>query len=495
MNPRPPARPGEAAPARREYFPRSYQDGITSFILDVKRCAIFASMGMGKGVSTLTALDAMFLAGESNPALVLGPKRVARDVWPNEARKWKHLRQVNVLPILGSEKERRISLKYEASVHSINYEQLPWLVEYWGNRWPYRTVVSDESTRLKSYRGSVRSNEQGTEWVQGAGSMRARALGRIAHTHINRFVELTGTPAPNGLQNLWGQMWFLDAGARLGRTYESFKQRWFEKGYDGYSVQPRDYAEAQIHDAIRDICITFDARDYFDIKDPLINNIYVKMPVKARQHYKEMENEMFTELEGREVEAFGAAARTQKLLQLANGAVYVNPDVTSDDQQIAREFKVAHDEKLDALESCLENANGMPQLVAYEFKSDLARILKRFPTQAADISTPEGEKRFRAGTLPLGCAHAKSMGHGVDGLQDVTHITTFFGHNWDLELYDQLLGRTGSVRQIQSGRDHVVPIVNNIIAEDTMDEVVIARRDNKRSIQDSLLEAMKRRKR
>ena len=443
MNPMPAPRPGEAAPARREYFPRSYQDGITSFILDVPRCAVWASMGMGKGVATLTALDAMFLAGDDHPALVLGPKRVARDVWPSEARKWKHLRQVNVLPILGSEKERRISLKYDASVHSINYEQLPWLVEYWGNRWPYRTVVSDESTRLKNYRGSIQeANDRHKEYVRGGGSMRARALGRIAHTHIRRFIELTGTPAPNGLANLWGQTWFLDAGARLGRTYEGFQQRWF--GTDQYTraLTPHPFAEQQIHDAIRDICITFDARDYFDIKDPLINNIYVKMPVKARQHYKEMENEMFTELEGREVEAFGAAARTQKLLQLANGAVYVNPDVTSDEQQIAREYKVAHDEKLDALESCLENANGMPQLVAYEFKSDLARILKRFPTQAADISTPEGEKRFRAGTLALGCAHAKSMGHGVDGLQDVTHITTMFGHNWDLELYDQLLGRS-----------------------------------------------------
>lgn len=484
----------EALPARRDFEPRNYQNAIISHIFDVERGAVWASMGMGKTVCGLTAIDGLCIAGEDHPTLVMGPLRVARDVWPNEARKWKHLRQTHVIPIIGSEKERRLNLKFDANVHTINYEQLPWLVEHWGDRWPYRTVIADEATRLKNYRGSVQTKKDGEIWIKQAGSIRARALGKIAHTHIKRFIEFTGTPAPNGLANLWGQMWFLDAGQRLGRIFDGFNQRWFRTDFSGYGLKPLAHAEGEIHALIRDLCLTVDARDYFDISNPLINNIYIDLPVKARVHYKEMENEMFTMLEGREVEAFGAAARTQKLLQFANGAAYLNPAVTHDEQSIAREFRVVHDEKLDALASCLEEANGVPMLVAYEFKSDKSRILAKFPDDAVDISTKEGEARFRSGKVAMGLAHPKSMGHGVEGLQDVTHITTFFGHNWDLELYDQICGRTGHVRQIQSGRPEMVPIINNIIARGTVDEDVIERRDSKREVQDVLLSAMKRRR-
>lgn len=488
-------RPGEALPARRVFEPRVYQNAMIAHIIDVPRCAIWADMGLGKTVGTLTAIDGLYLAGENHPTLIIGPKRVARDVWTKEAHKWSHLRHVHVVPLMGTEAQRRLSLKYDASVNTINYENLEWLVEHYGQRWPYRTVVGDEATRLKSYRGSIQTSKKGNEFVRSGGSQRARALGKIAHTHVRRFIELTGTPAPNGLANLWGQMWFLDAGERLGRIFDGFSQRWFKPKKSGYGIEPLEFANDQIHDAIRDLCLTIDARDYFDIHDPLVNDIYIDLPVKARAHYKEMEKEMFTMLEGREVEAFGAAARTQKLLQFANGAVYVNPDVESDNDPRAREWRVVHDEKLDALESCLEEANGTPQLVAYEFKSDKARIIKRFGADVAeDISTPEGEQRFKAGKIPLGLAHPKSMGHGVDGLQDVTHITTLFGHNWDLELLDQILGRTGHVRQIQSGRPETIPVVNRIIARGTVDEDVIERHVSKRDVQDILKAAMKRRR-
>ena len=473
---------------RRPYTPRPYQGIITSHILDVPRCAVWAGMGMGKGVATLTALDALFLTGESHPALVIGPLRVARDVWPNEAKKWAHLRQVHVLPIVGTEAERRISLKFDASVHTINYENLEWLVNLLGARWPYRTVIADESTRLKNYRGSYRTSTTGKVFLQDGGGMRARALGRVTHTEIKRFIELTGTPSPNGLANLWGQMWFLDAGQRLGRTYEGFKQRWFQKGWDGYSVEALPTAQQQIQDRVRDLCLTIDAKDWFDIKQPIINNIYIDLPPKARRHYKDMEDEMFTELEGHEVEAFGAAARTQKCLQLANGAAYIG-EATDPGE---RKWAAVHDRKLEALDSCVFEAGGMPMLVSYEFKSDKARILKAFP-KAVDISTDEGMKTFMKGRAPIGLAHPKSMGHGVDGLQDVTNIITFFGHNWDLELYDQIIGRIGPVRQAQSGYDRAV-FVNHIIARDTVDEMVMARRETKRTIQDILLDAMKRRK-
>lgn len=473
---------------RRHYKPWEYQNIITSHIIDVPRCAVWAGMGMGKGVATLTALDALFLAGEDNPVLVLGPKRVARDVWPTEAHKWDHLSQITVSPLIGSDAERRRAARVDASIHTINYDNLEWLVELWGDRWPYRTVVADESTRLKNYRGGYRTNKQGTTYLQSAGGVRARALGRMAHAKIKRFIELTGTPSPNGLADLWGQMWFLDAGQRLGRTYESFRQRWFEKGYDGFSVEAREFAQQQIQDRLRDVCLTIDPKDWFDLREPRVNNIYVDLPPKARRHYADMEKEMFTELEGHEVEAFGAAARTQKCLQLANGAAYIGEATDPG----PRKWVAVHDAKLEALDSCVSEAAGMPQVVSYEFKSDKARIMKAFP-RAVDLSTDEGMKEFKTGRRPIGLAHPASLGHGVDGLQDVTSIITHFGHNWNLELYDQINERIGPMRQMQSGHDRLV-FHNHIIARDTVDELVMARRESKRSVQDILLEAMKRRR-
>ena len=475
---------------RRIYTPWKYQDIITSHILDTPRCAVWATMGMGKTAPVLTALDALFLAGEDPPALVVGPLRVARDVWCREARKWAHLKQVHVLPIVGSEVERRTALKIDASVHTINYENLEWLVEYWGERWPYKIVIADEATRLKNYRGGYRTHPtSGKVYLQSAGGKRSRALGRVAHEKCKRFIELTGTPSPNGLKDLWGQMWFLDAGARLGRMYEGFRNRWFQRGFGvGNSVVPLSFAQEQIQDAVRDLCLTIDAKDYFDVKVPKVNNIYIDLPVKARRHYRDMENEMFTELEGVEIEAFGAAARTQKCLQFANGAAYTG-DATDPGE---RKWINVHDEKLEALASCVAEAQGAPMLVSYQFKSDAARIKHAFP-KAVELSRPDGFAAFLAGRSPIGLAHPKSMGHGIDGLQDVTNVITFFGHDWDLELYDQIIGRIGPIRQKQSGHDRVV-FVNHIIARDTVDELVMARRETKRSVQDILLEACKTRK-
>ena len=476
-----------ADPQRRVYTPWAYQDTITSHILDTPRCAVWATMGMGKTAPVLTALDALFLAGEDHPALVIGPLRVARKVWSDEAKKWAHLRQVHVLPIIGSEQERRISLKFDASVHTINYENLEWLVEYWGERWPYKIVVADEATRLKNYRGAVRTNDKGTEWVQGQGGARARSLAKVTHKHVKRFIQLTGTPSPNGLKDLWGQMWFLDAGARLGRIYGSFRDRWFQRGFGiGNSVQPLPFAQVQIQDAVRDLCLTIDAKDYFDVRVPKINNIYVDLPVKARRHYKELEADMYTRLDGEDIEAFGAAARTMKCAQFANGFAYLGDP--SDPGE--RKWAAVHDEKLEALSSCVAEAQGMPQIVSYQFKADAARIKKAFKG-AVELSTPEGFATFMAGKAPIGLAHPASMGHGIDGLQDVTNILTVYGQGWDLELFDQMLGRIGPIRQMQSGHDRLV-FVNNILARDTVDELMLARRETKRSVQDILLEAMKR---
>ena len=321
---------------------------------------------------------------------------------------------------------------------------------------------------------------------------RTKALGMLAHTKIKYFTELTGTFAPNGLVDVWGQAWFLDAGQRLGRDFSAFKERWFQRGFDGFNVCPLPFAQEQIQDALRDITISIRAKDYFDVADPIVNNVYVDLPVSARAKYREMEKDMFTSIDGHDIEAFGAAARTQKCLQLANGAAYVDPAADSDDHRRSKEWRVVHDEKLDALESIVEETGGEPLLVSYEFRSDRARILKRFPQARILDDAQSTEDDWNAGKIPMLLAHPKSAGHGLN-LQDGGHHIVYFSSNWDLELDMQILERIGPVRQMQSGHDRAV-FVHRIIARDTVDELVAARRDSKRTVLDILHEAMVRRK-
>jgi hypothetical protein len=307
--------------------------------------------------ATLTALDALFLAGEDHPVLVLAPLRVARDTWPEEARKWNHLRHVSVMPIVGSESERRAALKYDASVYTTNYENLEWLVELLGERWPFRTVVADELTKLKSFR--LRQ-----------GGKRAAALAKVAHKKVKRFIGLTGTPSPNGLQDLWGQAWFLDGGVRLGRTYDAFKQRWFQKSHDGFGMKAaaprpgRDPGQAARHLPDRG-----PGRLHRHRQEPIVNNIYVDLPPRRAavpRHGK--------------ADVHGAGGPRRGGLQ-RGGA---HDQVPADRQRrgLRRrpgQLEEVHDEKLDALEDVVEEAAGAPVLVAYHFKSDLARLQKAFP--------------------------------------------------------------------------------------------------------------------
>jgi len=301
---------------RQAFTPREYQQPVIDHILDVSRDAVWAGMGMGKTVSALTALDILELT-EPGPALVLAPLRVAASTWPDEATKWAHLRNVEVSAVVGTPEERRAALKRPATIYATNYDNLPWLVEHFGDKWPFRKVVADESTKLKSFR--LRQ-----------GGVRAHALGRVAHCKVDRFIELTGTPSPNGLPDLWGQAWFLDNGVRLGRSFEAFKSRWFRSiqvGSDRHAVRldPLPFAQEQIEDRMRDLCLSLNARDYFDISEPIVNVIRVELPAKARRIYTDMEREMFLALEcGAEVEAFNAASKTIKCLQLANGAIYTD---------------------------------------------------------------------------------------------------------------------------------------------------------------------------
>jgi SNF2 family DNA or RNA helicase len=470
---------------RRPFTPRNYQRKAMSHLIDVPRCALFAGMGTGKTVSTLTVIDSLIMAGYSRPAIIFAPLRVAQSTWPDELAKWEHLSGLTISPVVGTPKERAAALRRDAAIYTTNYENIPWLFDHLAEQrraWPFGIVVPDEATRLKSARPSIRVSKNGKEYVQAAGAKRVRELARIAHTPglIDRIIELTGTPAPNGLADLWGQLWFLDGGQRLGRTFEGFTQRWFRPKRDGYGVVPLAHAEREIHERIADICLTVD----FDGElPPAINNtIYVDLPAKARKLYRDMEKEMFMELAGHEVEAFNAAARTMKCLQVANGAAYVDDE---------HHWAEVHDVKLQALESIVEEAAGMPVIVAYQFRSDLARLLKAFPKGRHLDRDPETLRAFRRGEFPLLFAHPASAGHGVDGLQDATNIMAFFGHDWNLETYQQMRERIGPVRQAQSGLNRPV-FYHHIVARGTVDELVMERRESKREVQDILLDAMRR---
>jgi hypothetical protein len=471
---------------RKIFVPRGYQRPVISHILDVPRCAIWADMGTGKSVASLTALDALYLAGESAPTLIIAPLLVARDTWPDEVRKWEHLRGMSISPIVGAEKDRLAALRRDSNLYTVNYENLPWLVDHFGERWPFRTVVADESRKLKSFR--LRQ-----------GGKRTAALAKVAHTKVKRMIQLTGAPAPNGLKDLWGQAWFLDAGHRLGRTYSGFEQRWFSYTRrpkadmsDRHQIEQKalPFAQEQIQAALSDICLRVDAADWFDLTAPVNVNRYVELPAKVRAKYREMEKDMFTTIEDRSAEAFNAAARTQKCLQLANGAIYVDP-LEGTEQKGPKDWREVHDVKLQALDSIIEEAGGSPLLVAYHFKSDLARLRKAFP-KGLVLSDPEQMRAFKTGRYEVGFGHPASMGHGTDGLQEHCHRIAFFGHWWDLDQRDQMIGRVGPVRQFQAGHKRPVYIYN-ILARDTVDELVLARHETKREVQDLLLEAMKRR--
>ena len=450
-----------------DFKPHGYQALIIQFLQGIKRCAVWAGMGLGKTVSTYTALEELALVEDVYPVLIVAPLRVARTTWPQEARKWNHLKHLQVMPIVGSLAERQAALRAKVPVYTTNFEQLPWLVETLGEKWPFRTVVIDEATKLKGFR-----LRQGTQ--------RAKALARVAHTKIKRIILLTGTPSPNGLQDLWGQMWFVDAGQRLGRTYDAFKQRWFRPSMTGFGVDATDDAQGQIQKALIDVCITIDAADWFDLQKPIINTILVDLPPRARVLYKEMEKKMFMEIEGHEIEALNAAAKIMKCLQIANGAAYLED---------GKEWKVIHDEKLDALEEIVEEAAGMPVLVAYHFKSDLARLKSRFPEGRQLDAHSQTIDDWNAGKIPLMFAHPASAGHGLN-LQDGSNILAFFSVNWNLEEHQQIIERIGPVRQMQAGHKRPV-FMHFILAADTVDEMILERLQTKREVQDILLDAMK----
>jgi SNF2 family DNA or RNA helicase len=450
---------------------RPYQEQIVDHVIAHPRTNLFVPMGAGKTVSTLTALDILSVVEDVFPVLVVAPLRVARSTWPDEIAKWAHLRHLTVSVITGTIQQRNKALDTDADIVCINYDNLEWLAKACGDRWPFRTIVADEATRLKGFR-----TRQGTK--------RARALARYAH-QTPRYIGLTGTPAANGLQDLWALAWFVDKGERLGLTYKAFTDRWFQTigTAAGFNlIKPLAHAQAEIEDKLKDICLSIDLAGHIDLKEPVVNTISVELPAKARKIYRDMEREMFAEIrKGKDIAAFSAAAKTMKCLQLANGAVYTDE---------AGNWEDIHDAKLDALESIIEEASGAPVLVAYHFKSDLARLQKRFRRGRVLDAEPKTIRDWNAGKIPVLFAHPASAGHGLN-LQDGGNILAFFSLNWNLEERLQIIERIGPARQAQAGHDRPV-FIHNIIARDTIDELVLQRMEGKKEIVDLIMEATRR---
>jgi SNF2 family DNA or RNA helicase len=327
-------------------------------------------------------------------------------------------------------------------------------------------IIADELSKLKSYRTSQ-------------GGVRAKALSKVAHSMTERFVGLTGTPSPNGLQDLWGSTWFIDKGMRLGATFTAYKNRWFRSHPSGYGLQPVEWAEDEIHNLISDIYIAVDHK--LNVDEPLTNIIAVDLPASARTTYRELEKLLFTEIGEHKIDVISGAAKAQKLLQVASGAVIHDTE--------SRDWVEIHDVKMQALESVLSEANGMPVLVAYHYKSTMERLLKHFPQGRKFDTNPATERDWNAGLIPLMFIHPASGGHGSN-LQDGGNIMVFIDHDWNLENYLQVIERIGPVRQKQAGHNRPV-FLHYIVAKNTMDEVVLSRRKSKKTVQDSLLDAIK----
>lgn len=459
----------------REFKPWPYQQKMIQFALAHDKCGLFVPMGMGKTSSSLAIIDILKNIFEEGPALVIAPLAVARNAWPSEVKKWANFNHLKVSAILGDKKARIKGLHTKADIYVINYDNLTWLDDYLtakNYKWPFPVVVADESTKLKSFRTRQ-------------GSKRAKALARYSN-RFERFIALTGTPSPNGLNDLWGQVWFIDHGERLGKSFSAYMNRWFmpkQVAANAAAVKwvPKEFAQAQIQKSISDVCLSIKAEDYFDLDKPHFVDIEVELPPEAQKLYDKMEKEMYMELlNGRQVEAVNAAVKTVKCLQLANGAVYTDE---------LHNWEEVHTAKLDALASIVEEAAGEPLLVTYQFKTDLARIKKAFPQAKEFDKRPETVEAFNNGEIPMLLVHPASAGHGIS-LQDGSSKLVVFSQWWNLEEYQQVIERIGPMRQLQAGHPRVVTVYH-ILAKDTVDYVALARKQNKKEVQDALLEYLK----
>lgn len=449
------------------FSPHAYQQHCINQIVQIKKLGLFLDMGLGKTVTTLTAIrELKYNRFQVRKVLVIAPKKVAEGTWTKEKDKWDHTRILRVSPVLGSLTKRIRALNTPADIYIINRENVCWLVDYYRNAWPFDMVVIDESSSFKSH-----------------SAKRFKALAGIS-PHIDRLVELTGTPSPNGLADLWSQIYLLDGGERLGKRYTQFRERYFQpdkRGADGmvYSYEAKPGTEQSILDRISDICISMKAEDYLELPDITYHTVPVELDAKALKAYTELERKMVLALPDDEtdISVASAAALSNKLLQLANGAIY------DDDRQVHE----IHGCKLEAFLELVESLQGKPALVFYNFQHDRARILDALSgkrLRVRELKTPQDEDDWNAGKIDVLLAHPASSAYGLNLQQGGNHVI-WFGLTWNYELYTQAnkrLHRQGQTEKV---------IIHHLACTGTRDEDVMEALNRKDDVQNWVMETLK----
>ena len=440
-----------------------YQEITKDFIIRTPYAAVILDMGMGKTATTLSAInELMFDRYEVSKVLVIAPLRVANTVWSDEIEQWKELRHLRYAKIVGTPKQRRAALEKDADIYIVNRENLPWLVEQCSPYFKWDMVVIDELSSFKSWQ-----------------SKRFKAF-MAMRPYMKRIVGLTGTPSSNGLMDLFAEFKVIDGGERLGRFIGEYRSRYFDEGRRNgnivYEYIPMDYAECQIYDKIDDITISMKAMDYLDMPELISTKRLVYLTDKEKSDYKQFKKDyVLADLADGEVTAANAASLSNKLVQMANGAVY------SDDHQVVS----LHDQKIDALEDIIEAANGEPVLVVYWFKHDLQRIeerLAKLKVNGTVLKTEEDICEWNKGKISVGLLHPASSGHGLN-LQKGGHHLVWFGLTWSLELYQQT-----NARLWRQGQQAETVVIQHIVAEGTIDEEILKALENKDAQQSRLIE-------
>jgi SNF2 family DNA or RNA helicase len=435
----------------------AYQQRAIDFIIQKRRCALWLDMGLGKTVSTLTAISDLTDACIIKRTLVIAPLRVCNAVWRQEAEKWGHLSHLKVNVATGTDKARRKALNAPGDVYVINRENICWLVQNCKGKWPFDAVVVDESSSFKSH-----------------ATKRFRAL-RKAVPHSKVVVLLTGTPSPNGLMDLWSQTCLVDNGKTLGRGITEYRKRFFTPDYWGYSWDPKPGSHEKIKSLLRPMVLSMRGEDYIELPDRIEIIEKVILPEKILRQYKDFEKKLFMEHDGEEIEALSAAVLANKLLQFANGAIYTD-DVGT--------WKGLHNAKMDVLAELIEENAGENIMVAYQYRHDLARLCNRFPEAVVMDKVGKTVEEWCAGKIKMLLVHPQSAGHGLN-LQAGGSMLIWYGLTWSLEGYQQLVARLW-----RQGQERPVRVVH-LVAEGTIDNRVLGVLRNKDAVQADLLRALR----
>lgn len=438
-----------------------YQKYCVNKILNTKNLGLFLDMGLGKTLISLTAIkELMYNRFSVNKVLIIAPKKVAEATWQNEIEKWDDLKLLRYSTVLGSEKQRIKALNTPADIYIINRDNVVWLVDLYQNEWPFDMVICDEFSSFKNHQAK-----------------RFKALASIK-PHIKKLVGLTGTPSPNGLLDLWAQVFLLDGGQRLSPSFYSFRNAYFEGDYMGYSYKPRLFTEKTITDKISDICISMKADDYLELPECVENIVPVVLSPKAEKAYRSMERDAVLEIENADdIDAASAAALSTKLLQLANGAIY--------DEY--KNYHEIHDCKIEAFMETLEQLQGKNVLVFYNFKHDYERLeaaLKKAKINFRKLETKEDQKDWNDGKIRVLLTHPASSAYGLN-LQEGGNHVIWFGLNWNYELYTQ-----ANKRLHRQGQKEKV-IIHHLVTKGTRDEDVMEALKQKEGVQEYVLESLK----